>query len=188
MKKVILGGILGEKFGAEWYLDVKNAREACYAIAQMVKEFGVFMNEAQSKGIEFALWHDKSNIGYRELDITTSASVLRIDPVIGGSKGGILQVVIGAILVVAGVVLNIVAPGAGMPLIYAGIAMLAGGVAMMLMPQADAGDANDSGNKPNKGFGGAVTTVAANNPVPILYGLRDVGGFLISGEIKSDLQ
>jgi predicted phage tail protein len=183
MKTIILGGLLGERFGTTWNLDVKNAKEACYAIAQMLPAFDKFMREAHQEGIEFAVYHGRdNNIGYEELDIVTSAKEIFIDPVIGGSKEGVLQAVIGAVLVVAGIVVNVVAPGSGTPLIYAGVAMLAGGVAMMLMPPMDATDQNQDGNKPNKGFGGAVTTVASGVPVPILYGERDVGGFFISGE------
>lgn len=183
MKTVILGGFLGEKFGREWELDVRNAKEACYAIGQMNATFEKYMMSAHMDGIEFAVFNGEENVGLEELHYTTSKNEIRIDPVIGGAKEGILQTVIGAILVVAGIVVNAVAPGSGTPLIYAGVAMIAGGVAMMLMPMADSKESNQDGNKANKGFGGAVTTVAANNPVPILYGERDVGGFLISGEI-----
>lgn len=183
MKIITLGGFLGERFGTTWKLDVKNAREACYAIAQMIPEFDSFMRKAHMDNIEFAVYHGKeNNVGYEELDIVTSADEILIDPIIGGSKEGVLQAVIGAALVVAGIVVNVIAPGTGTPLIYAGVAMLAGGVAMMLMPPMDANQQNQDGNKANKGFGGAVTTVASNNPVPILYGERDVGGFFISGE------
>lgn len=183
MKTIILGGLLGERFGTTWQLEVKNAKEACYAIAQMIPQFDEFMRSAHQDGIEFAVYHGKgNNVGYDELDITTAASEIFIDPVIGGNKEGVLQAVIGAVLVVAGIVVNVIAPGTGTPLIYAGVAMLAGGVAMMLMPPMDASEQNADGNKPNKGFGGAVTTVASGVPVAILYGERDVGGFFISGE------
>ena len=39
-------------------------------------------------------------------------------------------------------------------------------------------DQNQDGNRANKGFGGAVTTVAQGNPVPILYGQREIGASL----------
>ena len=67
--------------------------------------------------------------------------------------------------------------------------MMVGGVAMMLMPKVDnTQDENQDGNKANKGFGGAVTTVAQGNPVPVLYGRREVGGFIASaGQYPEDL-
>ncbi|HAV3816158.1 TPA: tail assembly protein, partial [Acinetobacter baumannii] len=47
---------------------------------------------------------------------------------------------------------------------------------------------NQDGNRANKGFGGAVTTVAQGNPVPVLYGQREVGGFIASaGQYPEDL-
>ena len=70
-----------------------------------------------------------------------------------------------------------------------GIGMMVGGVAQMLMPKVDVvQDENQDGNKANKGFGGAVTTVAQGNPVPVLYGQREVGGFIASaGQYPEDL-
>lgn len=68
----------------------------------------------------------------------------------------------------------------------AGTAMLLGGVAQMMMPTAISNmDQNQDGNKPNFGFGGAVTTVAQGLPVPILYGQREIGGFIISAKQES---
>ncbi|MFH4280276.1 tail assembly protein, partial [Acinetobacter baumannii] len=73
-------------------------------------------------------------------------------------------------------------------LIGAGIGMMLGGVAMMLMPKVDnTQDQNQDGNRANQGFGGAVTTVAQGNPVPVLYGQREVGGFIVSaGQYPED--
>ena len=63
--------------------------------------------------------------------------------------------------------------------------MALGGVANLLMPTPTVDAANEDGNKPNNGFGGAVTTVAQGNPVPILYGERKVGGFVVSAGIST---
>ena len=73
--------------------------------------------------------------------------------------------------------------------IAAGVGMMVGGIAQMLMPKIDnTQDENQDGNKANKGFGGAVTTVAQGNPVPVLYGQREVGGFIASaGQYPEDL-
>ena len=57
----------------------------------------------------------------------------------------------------------------------------------MMMPKAQISDINTDGNKSNYGFGSAVTTVAQGNPVPVLYGQREVGGFVISaGQYPED--
>ncbi|SIS09778.1 hypothetical protein SAMN02745664_13011, partial [Moraxella cuniculi DSM 21768] len=64
--------------------------------------------------------------------------------------------------------------------------LLLGGVASLMAKTPKLDPANEDGNKPNKGFGGAVTTVAQGNPVPILYGEREVGGFIASAGIIAD--
>ena len=67
-------------------------------------------------------------------------------------------------------------------LVGAGAALLLGGAAQMMMPSAGSYDNNQDGNNPNFGFGGAVTTVAQGLPVPVLYGRREIGGFVISAK------
>lgn len=190
MKTITLGGVLGERFGTEFRLDVKNAREACRALAQMIAGFEKFMLEAHTNGIKFAVWHGNTNIGYEELDFSTGAEEILIEPIIGGAKEGMLQAIIGAVLVVVGVVLLYIPGGQAFApsMIGAGLGLMIGGVMTMLMPKANTEDQNSDGNKANKGFGGAVTTVAQGNPVPILYGERGVGGFLISAEILPEDQ
>ena len=64
--------------------------------------------------------------------------------------------------------------------------MLVGGIAGLLMPTPTLDNQDRDGNRANKGFGGAVTTVAQGNPVPILYGERDIGGFYASAGIYSE--
>ena len=58
---------------------------------------------------------------------------------------------------------------------------------MMLMPKIENQDQNQDGNRANNGFGGAVTTVAQGNPVPVLRGCREIGGFVVSaGQYPED--
>jgi len=61
--------------------------------------------------------------------------------------------------------------------------LILGGVSSLLMPTPNLDSNNEDGSRPNHGFGGAITTVAQGNPVPILYGERDVGGFVASAGI-----
>ncbi len=104
-----------------------------------------------------------------------------------GGNNGILQLVLGAILIAASFIPGI-GQAAQVALIGAGAGMAMGGVASMLMPKIDnTQDQNQDGNRANKGFGGAVTTVAQGNPVPILYGQREIGGFIVSaGQYPED--
>lgn len=195
LKTIKLYGILAKKFGKEFRLDVENTREAMRALSMQIPGFEHFMLHAHEQGLEFAVFQDKQNIGESEIDMATSAQVIKIVPrVMGaGGDGGIVQTVLGAVLVVVGVLVTIGTLGGGAPLgaalIGAGIGMMVGGIAMMLMPKTETTqDENQDGNKANKGFGGAVTTVAQGNPVPVLYGQREVGGFIASaGQYPEDL-
>lgn len=189
LKTIKLYGILAKKFGKEFRLEVENTREAMRALSVQVPGFEHFMLHAHEQGLEFAVFQDKQNIGESELDMSTSAKVIKVVPKVKGA-GGVVQTIIGAVLVVVGAVMVFTGVGApiGTALIGAGIGMMVGGIAMMLMPKIESQDQNQDGNKANKGFGGAVTTVAQGNPVPVLYGQREVGGFIASaGQYPEDL-
>lgn len=191
LKKIRLYGILAKKFGKEFRLDVENTREAMRALSVQVPGFEHFMLHAHEQGLEFAVFQDKQNISETELDMSTSAKVIKVVPKVKGA-GGAVQTILGAVLVVVGIVVTGMSFGSagavGAALIGAGVGMMVGGIAMMLMPKIENQDQNQDGNKANKGFGGAVTTVAQGNPVPVLYGQREVGGFIASaGQYPEDL-
>lgn len=189
LKTIKLYGILAKKFGKEFRLEVESTREAMRALCVQVPGFEKFMLHAHEQGLEFAVFQDKQNISETELDMSTSAKVIKVVPKVKGA-GGVVQTIIGAVLVVVGAVMVFTGVGAplGTALIGAGVGMMVGGIAMMLMPKIESQDQNQDGNKANKGFGGAVTTVAQGNPVPVLYGQREVGGFIASaGQYPEDL-
>lgn len=192
LKTIKLYGILAKRFGKEFRLDVENTREAMRALCVQIPGFEHFMLHAHEQGLEFAVFQDNQNIGESEIDMSTNAKVIKVVPKVIGS-GGAVQAIIGAVLIVVGVLITIGTLGGGAPLgaalIGAGIGMMVGGIAMMLMPKTETTqDDNQDGNKANKGFGGAVTTVSQGNPVPVLYGQREIGGFIASaGQYPEDL-
>lgn len=189
LKKIRLYGVLAKNFGKEFHLAVDNTREAMRALCVQVPGFEHFMLHAHEQGLEFAVFQDEQNISETELDMSTSAKVIKVVPrVMGAGGNGVLQTILGAVLVVVGVVAMAYGQAWGANLVGAGIGMMVGGIAMMLMPKIENQDQNQDGNKANKGFGGAVTTVAQGNPVPVLYGQREVGGFIASaGQYPEDL-
>lgn len=189
MKTIKLYGILAQKFGKEFRLAVDSTKEAMRALCVQVQGFEQFMMNAHLQGLRFAVYHDDVNIGESELDMTHSSQEIKVVPVVEGSGGdnGLMQTILGAVLVVVGIVGNIYG-GWGTPFITAGIGLMVGGIAQMMMPKVETEDQNQDGNKANKGFGGAVTTVAQGNPVPILYGEREVGGFIVSASQRPEDQ
>ncbi|MFX2324891.1 tail assembly protein [Acinetobacter baumannii] len=214
LKTIKLYGILGQKLGREFKLDVANTREAMRALSVQIAGFEHFMLHAHEQGLRFAVFLKRKNssnkrgkkrpaiydhetkrlitgdnIGEEQLDMNTEADTIHIVPRVMGAGGnnGILQLVLGAILIAASFIPGI-GQAAQVALIGAGAGMAMGGVASMLMPKIDnTQDQNQDGNRANKGFGGAVTTVAQGNPVPILYGQREIGGFIVSaGQYPED--
>ena len=170
MKTIELHGILRKKFGRFFRLDVKTAREATHALACQIPKFKQFMLESDKLGYQFAVFNgkkknQKTNISEQQLDSTTTAHHIHIVPKVigsGGKSGGWLQVIAGAVMVVVGVMTSWAGGGA---LIGAGVGLLMGGVSSLLMPTPKLDDQNEDGNKPNNGFGGAVTM----SPKVILY-------------------
>ncbi len=187
LKKVKLHGILREKFGSEFELDVESVAEAVRALCILVQGFESFMANAHLQGIKFAIYLDDRNISEDDLCFATKSSVIRISPIIDGAKsGGLLQIIVGVVMIAAAFFTggtSLAAWGAMQAaLAGAGAAMMLGGLAQMMMPAVSSMDQNQDGNKPNFGFGGAVTTVAQGLPVPVLYGQREIGGFVISAK------
>lgn len=188
MKTIELHGILAKKFGRYFKLDVKSAKEATHAIACQIPAFKAFMLDSERLGYRFAVFlgkrrTKKTNISEDEIDNITDANLIHIVPKVIGSGGkamGWLQVVAGVVMVGAGIFTGNVG------LIGAGAGLLLGGVSTLLMPTPKLEPTNEDGNRPNNGFGGAVTTVAQGNPVPILYGEREIGGFVASAAIYAE--
>ena len=185
LKTIHLHGVLKERFGEFFELSVSSCREATHALGCMIPDFKLFMLQAEQNGMRFAIFVDDRNISEDEIEDATGASVIHIVPKIMGAGGdamGWLQVIGGAILVGVGVFV----PGMQWA-IGAGVGMMVGGAASLLMPTPKMdGSQDEDGNRANYGFGGAVTTVAQGNPVPILYGRRYIGGFICSAGIYTE--
>lgn len=188
MKTIKLHGVLADKFGETFKLAVESAHEATHAIACQMPEFKKFMIEAEQNGMRFAVFMDDKNISEDEVYNASSAKTVHIVPRVMGAGGvaDILQVVVGAIMVGVGVFASGITAGTSTFLIGTGLGLMMGGIASMLMPTPDMGDQDEDGNRANNGFGGAVTTVAQGNPVPVLYGERYIGGFIMSAGIFTE--
>jgi len=183
-KVIRFHGVLRQRFGKEWRLQVSSVKEAMRLLSVQIPGLEQFMLNAHHQGLRFAVFTDKrKTISEQEVDMNTGAELIRIVPIVEGAGGnsGILQLVVGAVLIVAGVFTGGTTSVYGMALIGAGAGMAMGGIAQMLMPKVATTESNSDGNRSNYGFGSAVTTVAQGNPVPILYGEFEIGGFVLNG-------
>ncbi|SEK37693.1 Phage-related protein, tail component [Kosakonia sacchari] len=189
MTRIELGGILGKTFGKVHHRLISTTHEATRALAATVKGFEQFMISSKRRGLTYAVFRGKKNIGVDDLGFPVSGEVIRIVPVVMGSKkSGLLQTILGAVLVVVGVVVTGLSWGMAAPvggaLISSGIGLMAGGIIQMLSPQtAGLASKQDSDNRASYAFGGVTNTAAQGYPVPLLYGKRRIGGAIISAGI-----
>ncbi|MFQ0996840.1 tail assembly protein [Gilliamella sp. CG25] len=203
LSKLTLKGAMARQFGKKHTYDVNNIRELLRALCATIKGFEKYMSTAHLKGIKFAFFVDGKNIGIDEFDINVNGKNYVIMPIAQGAKsGGLLQVVIGAVALVAAFFTagaSLAAWSAAMAagtlsvtsiLTSIGINMMLGGVVQLLTPQPkfNAGGASHTENKPNYGFGAPVNTNAVGYPVPVLLGNREIGGAVINAGIYSEDQ
>lgn len=192
MTRIELGGVLGKTFGKIHNRLISTTHEATRALAATVDGFEKFMISSQRRGLTYAVFRGKKNIGEDDLNYPINEDVIRIVPVvIGSKKAGVLQTILGAVLVVVGAV-GMFTPwgqalgGAtwGSYAMQAGVGLMAGGIIQMLSPQpAGLASKQDADNRASYAFGGVTNTAAQGYPVPLLYGRRRIGGAIISAGI-----
>ncbi|WP_261666884.1 tail assembly protein [Erwinia mallotivora] len=207
LKTLTLKGAMARKFGKTHRFHVADLREMLRAMCSQVPGFKHYVSNAHLNGVRFAFFSGKNNIGLTEFEMSGSATEFVMMPVAEGAKrGGTLQIVIGAVALVAafftaGASFAAFAAAAGAStaavaatttaLTGLGLSMLLGGVVQMLTPQSsyNVGASSSTDNKPNYAFGSPVNTVAMGYPVPPLWGQREIGGAIISaGSFTSDQQ
>lgn len=186
LKTIRLYGQLGARFGRVHRMAVSSTAEAVQALCSQKPGFEKYLTEAKDNGITFAVFNGKRNLKEENLHDPVGNDDIRFAPMpIGSKRQGLLQTVIGIILIVIGC-LTSWAGGAG--LVVMGIGMVAGGVIQMLTPMPklstlDSADANASYL-----FNGPVNTQAQGNPVPVCYGRLIVGSSVVSAGIVANQQ
>lgn len=191
MVKIELGGVLGKTFGKTHQRLVCTTSEAVRALCCTISGFEQFLNTSKSRGLTYAVFRGKKNIGVDDLGFPVTGDVIRIMPVVIGSKrGGLFQTIFGAVLVAAAVFMSggigaaFAAGGMTGFMATTGAAMMLGGIIQMLSPQPNGIAMKDQGeNKPSYAFGAPTNTVSQGYPVPIGYGKRRIGGAVISAGI-----
>lgn len=188
LSTIRLYGEMGARFGRVHHLAVDSCAEAISALSAILPGFDQYMRDSQSRGLTFAPFVGKRNIGFNEMSQPIpDGEEFRIAPIIiGNKKGGLFQTILGAAMIVAGVVASFIPGGQDVSpyLVAAGISTAAGGVMQMLSPQATGMKIReDDANAPSYAFGQPVNTTAQGNIVGVLYGEREIGGAIISAGI-----
>ena len=186
MTRIELSGTLGKMFGKVHHRLISITHEAGIALANTIPGFEKFMISSEERGLTYAIFKNNKNIGLDDLGFPVTGEVIRIVPVVVGSKkSGFLQTILGAVIVAAGAVATFVFDQPwGVNVMMAGGAMMLGGVVQMLSPQpAGLARKESADNKASYAFGGVTNTASQGYPVPLLYGKRRIGGAIISAGI-----
>lgn len=185
MITVRLYGHLAKKFGKVFRLSVRTPREAISALSANFSDFKSHVLEFGGNGYYVTV--DKKDRDAEGLEYPVEKEI-RIAPAVTGASAGV-RIVVGALLVVAGVIINAGTGGAGSFfgnfLIATGVSMIVGGVAEILFPPPKAESVEATENKPGYAFDGPTNTVAQGNPVPICYGRLVVGSQVISASMRA---
>jgi predicted phage tail protein len=181
MTVIKLSGSLAQKFGRDHprQMDSSDTWEVFRALKATIQGFEQEIRRLDRLGMRFAIFRNRKNVSQESFNLG-GAREIRVIPVIEGSKrAGILQTIIGVVLIVASFF--------GAPTAPIGIALVLGGVVQMLSPQASGLKQSASpDNMPSYAFGSAKNTTASGNPVPICIGERRWGGAIISASIYAE--
>lgn len=192
MRTVLLSGSLARLFGREHRVTTSGGFRDVMGYFKQFPGFERFMLQSADKGLRFAVFNGKRNIAEDDIQKPLGKDVIRIAPVLTGSKrAGGLQTIIGAVLI-AVAYFNpfgyLTGPAASM-MMMAGASMVMGGVMQMLSPPPKGLGAQDSpNNRASYSFNGPVNTSAQGNPVGLLYGELIVGSSVISAGIYAQDQ
>lgn len=190
MTTIKLSGSLAKMFGRKHQRLITTTQEAIRALCSTIPGFEKYLNTSKSRGLTLAIFADKNNIAEGDLDFPNGGRVIRIVPVIIGSKkAGVLQTILGAALVAASIWMPGIGIAASNMMFAAGSAMAVGGVMQMISPQVPGLSSKKSAdNKASYAFGGVTNTATQGYPVPLLYGKRRIGGAIISAGIYTEDQ
>ena len=185
MTRIELGGVLGKTFGKIHHRLISRVSEAGVALAKTIPGFEQFMISSQRRGLTYSVFKGKKNIGVDDLGFPVTGDVIRIVPVIIGSKkAGLIQTILGAVLVIASIWMPGLSIAASNMMFAAGASITLGGVVQMISPQATGlASKQSSDNRASYAVGGVTNTAAQGYPVPLLYGRRRIGGAIISAGI-----
>ena len=169
-----------KQFGTVFKLDIGSVPEAIRALVTQIPG----LREHIEKG-SYKVRVDGKYIGDEGVHSEVS-STLHLTPVVkgAGKNGGLLQVVVGIVMIVAAVFYPPLAPYAA-AMISAGTGLVLGGVAQLLTKMPKAEGFKDSDDLKSSSFSNLANMTAQGAPVPLIYGKMMVGSKVLSQGVRS---
>lgn len=188
LKKVHLYGELAEKYGEVHSFHINSVGEAMRAMEANFPGFKRSINrEAHYNVVRGETLADGEALNDETVFMKFRKGDFHIAPAIIGAKAGVLQTILGAVLIVVGVIL-LYTPFAplGGPLIKLGVALMLSGIAVMLTPVPEGGEGIE---KPDERrsflFDGPTNTTEQGGAIPLIYGKVLVGSTVISTSLDA---
>ena len=189
MTHVKLMGELGEKFGSEWQMNVKNFRDIFKLIECQTEGFKHYILDSAEKGIDFTVLNGEDLVeDGLDLMLAPAKDTVVITPVAtGAGESDIIKVIVGAVLFFFGPKYVPQIPGTTntIPIPQPG----GGTLEVTGTVTADAGEIGGTGyltpDSPSEAgdsylFDGPQNNVKQGVPVPVCYGQLIVGGAVIN--------
>ena len=169
-----------KQFGTVFKLDIGSVPEAIRALVTQIPG----LREHIEKG-SYKVRVDGKYNGDEGVHSEVS-STLHLTPVVkgAGKNGGLLQVVVGVVMIVAAVFYPPLAPFAA-AMISAGTGLVLGGVAQLLTKMPKAEGFKDSDDLKSSSFSNLANMTAHGAPVPLIYGKMMVGSKVLSQGVRS---
>jgi predicted phage tail protein len=192
MRKVILQGTLGDKFGSYWEIDANTYQEIFACIEANYPSFRKELIDIAEAGGDLDIQSGEKFLDVEEMFYPVDSETIIITPLPAGAKSGGAKIMAAIAIVVLAFVISPVlgtftAAAAGQVgatyfaltaafLLAANLALT--GIAQLLAPDPSV-DVNDQDYL----FSGPENTIAAGSVVPVLFGEMIVGGVVISSGI-----
>jgi len=164
------------------YFIKKNKLGAKYRILINGRDFDCADREINEKNPEMI---NQSELIMKKSDLKTIDIVPLIESE-GVKNLGIVTVILGALVIIAGIITSFYSGPTGTLIIMAGIGLVSGGVIALLSKPPAFNFAQNLDNSVSQSylFNGPTNTVGEGNPVPVGYGTMIVGSNVISAGYK----
>jgi predicted phage tail protein len=201
MKKVILQGHLGDRYGSEWKMKANTFGEIFSCIDANYPGFRQDLIDIAEAGGDLDISVAGVDIDVEEMFYPIdNEEIIIITPIPTGAKSGGAKILAAVALValafiaapVAGTFAAMFGIGQAATVGWTAIALLAtfglaAGLAMAGLEQIMTPDPSVDGDERDYLFTQAENTILRGTPVPVLFGEMIVGGIVISNGIKSGI-
>lgn len=187
-RKIYLDGELGEKFGKVLTLDVNTFVDVFRAIECQRPEMRQYLVDCHENDIGFIMHiEDRALTTEEEILMKFGEGDMYISPApqgSGGKVGNIFKTIIGAVFVIAGILVAPFNPAFGAALFTFGMGLMTNGLANLLAPDPST-DNEDVRQDSSYLFQGSGQTILEGDPVPLLYGRLRIPGRLIDFDVRN---